>query len=322
MRLTPQSMFSTAQARCTAAADARLDSDILAAMLTASPRRLHSAPAASAAPKPPSLMSLSETPPAPTAAWASMSCERMNAFVGADRDRRRARERREAVHVGRIERLLQEQQPGLPGRGEIAPRRVMGEAAIGVGADRQVRPQRRAHGDGGGDLGCERLDADLELEEADARFAPRLRLRDILVGRRIADEPHGRNLAPDRAADEIDHGHACGAAGEIEQSHLHGGMRAGVAVERDLEALHQRGTHPGVFAHEQRREMLAHGGDESRDGVTGHGRRGRRLAPADRAVAGLDAHEDVSRMGHRLGRHLHGLGERQRHRESHRPGGS
>ena len=59
----------------------------------------------------------------------------MNAFVGADRDRRRAGERGETLDVGGFERLLQEQQAGLLRRREIVPRGLMGEAAIGVGAD-------------------------------------------------------------------------------------------------------------------------------------------------------------------------------------------
>ena len=54
-------------------ADAIPDSAILAATLTASPSRSHACAAATAALIPPSLISLSETPPAPASACAVMS---------------------------------------------------------------------------------------------------------------------------------------------------------------------------------------------------------------------------------------------------------
>src|ERR1700730_13925915 len=128
----------------------------------------------------------------------------MNALVGPDRDCRAARERRETFHVGTLEGLLEEQEPGFPRRLQVTPRRLIREAAIGVGADRQVRPQRLAHRKRSRNLDIDRLDADLELEKADALTGLGLRLGNVLIRRRIADEPHGPYLVAQRTAHEID----------------------------------------------------------------------------------------------------------------------
>ncbi len=66
--------------------------------------------------------------------------ERMNALVGPDRDRGAACECRKAFQVTIGERLLQEKEVSLPGRREVTPRRLIREAAIGIGADRHIRP--------------------------------------------------------------------------------------------------------------------------------------------------------------------------------------
>src|SRR5712671_7124327 len=105
----------------------------------------------------------------------------MNALVGPDRERGAARERRKAFQVAIRERLLQEKKVSLPGRREVTPRRVIREAAIGIGADRHIRPQRLAHRKRRGDLAVERLDADLEPEKADALTGLGLRLRNVLL---------------------------------------------------------------------------------------------------------------------------------------------
>jgi hypothetical protein len=194
-------------------------------------------------------------------------------------------------------------------------RRFVGEPAIGVGAERHVRSERFPHGLRRGNLGSERLDADLELEEADAGGLARLGLGNVLLRRRIADEPHRRNRLPDRpTTDEVDHRHPGGARGKIEERHLHRGMRAGVAVKHRAHALEERGAQPRIRVDQHGAKIFAHRGDEAGDGVAGHGRRRCRFAPADGSVPRLNAHQEVARMGDRLSRHLHRLDERQRHR--------
>src|SRR5262249_32022649 len=141
--------------------------------------------------------------------------ERMNALIGPDRDRRGTCERRKALEVGILEWLLQEKQRGLPRRFEVTPRRLMGKAAVGVGANRQVRPQRLAPRKGGWDLAAERLNADLELEKTNALAGLGLRLGNVLVRRCIADQPHGCNLAAQRATDEINQRQARCLAGKV-----------------------------------------------------------------------------------------------------------
>ena len=69
-----------------------LDSAIFAAMFTDRPSRWHSLPASTAALMPPSLISLSDMPPAPARALALDVGERMDALVDPDR------------HLGRISR--------------------------------------------------------------------------------------------------------------------------------------------------------------------------------------------------------------------------
>ncbi len=92
-------------------------------------------------------------------------------------------------------------------------------------------------------------------------------------------------------------------------------MRTGIAVERRAQPLHQRRPRPGIRADQGGAEMIAHRRRQPAECIPRHGRRGRRLAPAYRAICCLDAHQDVVRMGHRLGRHADGLEERQRHRD-------
>src|SRR5262249_16104237 len=105
--------------------------------------------------------------------------ERMNALVSSDRSRDGTRNRREHFQGAIRRRLLEEKEVSYPGRREATPCRVIREAAIGICADRHIRPQRLAHRKRGGDLGVERLDADLELEKADALTGLGLRLRNV-----------------------------------------------------------------------------------------------------------------------------------------------
>ena len=138
MRLTPQSAAGTAQARCTAAAEPTLNSAILAAMLTARPSRSASRAASIAALMPPSLMSLSESAAGAGPRMRLDVGERMDALVGADRDRRDARERGETLQVGVAERLLEEQKSGFARALDIGVRVRGAEAAVGVGAERRI----------------------------------------------------------------------------------------------------------------------------------------------------------------------------------------
>ncbi len=88
-------------------------------------------------------------------------------------------------------------------------------------------------------------------------------------------------------------------------------MGARIAVESGLELALQRGPLPGVLAHEQRREMIAHRYQEAVERIAGHGRRGGRFAPADAAVGRFDPHQDVQRAAHGDAGHRHRLLQRQ-----------
>ena len=213
------------------------------------------------------------------------------------------------------ERLLDEHEIGPAGAVHIAAGVLEGEAAIGVGAQRRLGAERVAQRKRGRDLGLHRLGADLELEETEPFGPLGMRLGDILLGGRIAEQPHRRDLPAQRAADEIGERQTRCAAGEVEQCHLDRRMGAGIAEQGALELAAQRRTHPGVLADEQGRKMIAHGGDEAAERVAGHGRRRSRLAPADGAVRGFDPHQQVQGAAHGRARHGHRLLERQAHRD-------
>src|SRR5215831_567538 len=176
--------------------------------------------------------------------------ERVDALVGAERNGRAARERPERDKVMRAERLLEEAKSGVAGAVEIAAGGGRREAAIGIGADRDVGTERRAHRAGRRDVVLDRLGADLDLEEAKALGELARRLGRILVGRRIAEEPHGGDRPAQRAAEEIDRREVGGAAREVDERELDRRMGAGVAEERDAEPAHQGGARPGVLADE------------------------------------------------------------------------
>jgi hypothetical protein len=131
--------------------------------------------------------------------------ERMDAFVGADRNRRDARQPRKRVEIRVRERLLDEQQAGLTHAFDIAAGISQGQPAIGIGAERSGSAEAFSQRERRRDLAVDRLGADLELEEAKALRAPCMRFGDVLLGRGIAEKPHWRDRAARGAANEIDY---------------------------------------------------------------------------------------------------------------------
>ena len=71
--------------------------------------------------------------------------KRMDAFINPDRNRRTRGECCDAIEIGGLERLLEEQQAGAVRPGQILLRSIAREAAIRVGAQRHRGPERRAH---------------------------------------------------------------------------------------------------------------------------------------------------------------------------------
>ena len=263
---------------------------------------------------PPSLISLSETPPAPARALVSMSASEwmpssmpigtLVAFASFFSPSRSS--------CG--ERLLDEHQSGLAGLLDVGLGRGQRQPAVGVGAQRHLR-QRLAHRVRDRDFLGQRLHADLELQEAEAFLsawrAPRRR-RPRRSGCRAATSASRRCGAAWRRGRSA----ACQSARPIRSSSAISTAECAPPLPASARCMVLRRFRPGprVLAGQQRREMIAHRRDQAALGVAGHGRRRGRFAPADGAVGGLDAHDQILRRGDGLGRHLHRRLERQRHR--------
>jgi hypothetical protein len=80
-------------------------------------------------------------------------------------------------------------------------------------------------------------------------------------------------------------------------------------------AAQQRRAQARVLADDRGRELLLDRGDQAAEGIAGHGRRGGGLAPADRAVRGLDPDHEIVGVRDRDAGHLDRLGQRQRDRD-------
>ncbi len=110
-------------------------------------------------------------------------------------------------------------------------------------------------------------------------------------------------------AEQRVHRFASHLAGEIVQRDLDRRLGAVIAVHA---AVHggERAGDIGRLASAQYRREIMDGGDDAFERLAGHHRRGRRFAPADGVVIGLDAHQDVVGAAHLLARHDDGLEHR------------
>src|SRR3954467_3613809 len=85
----------------------------------------------------------------------------------------------------------------------------------------------------GGNLQAKRLHADLELEKIEAFAELGLRFGDVLLGGRIAEQPHRRDAGPRRLGTrDVDQTVLVRAAGCIEQRYLDRRAGTTVAYER------------------------------------------------------------------------------------------
>jgi hypothetical protein len=177
-----------------------------------------------------------------------------------------------------------------------------------------VRAQRLADRKCRLDFLIDRLDADLELEQMEAFGPPCVRFIDVLIRRRITQEPHRPHGAAPLAANQIDDAPVEYTTREVQKRHLDRRMRAGVADQRARHDALEVRTRVRILADEKRRQVVAHGRDEPSKCVARHGRRGGGLAEAHGAALGLDADQHVFRGRDRDARHGHGRLERQRDR--------
>ena len=179
---------------------------------------------------------------------------------------------------------------------------------------RQAGPEQRADPARALAVDERLVDADLDLEGPKA-------LRLLLAGvaqiggkLAVADDAEERDAASPLAAEERIGRPVGGAADQIVQRHLDGGLGGVVAVHA---AGHRRQRAGDVLrrpAHERRRQI----GDRRHhalDRLAGHGRRGGGLAPADDAVVGFDADEHVVGLPDLDARHEDRLLHRQADRD-------
>ena len=155
----PQAIPGAAAATCSAAAEATLDSPVLQEILTLMPKPSHSRQASITAPKPPSLMALRLTPPTPALVMPLDVVARMDAFVGADRYRRRGGEPRHGIERMRLDRLFEKIEAATVHQPEVIQGGLGGETLIGVSRHQTifVQPfQRRAYQRGARRIGFRR----------------------------------------------------------------------------------------------------------------------------------------------------------------------
>ena len=143
---------------------------------------------------PPSLISLSETPPTPQRSCASISASEWmpsSAPIGIGAIRVSLASAAQIV-VG--ERLLDEHEAGGAHAFDIAA--GVGQASARNWRRRRAALRRPAHRAARASTAIsplDRLGADLELEEIEALRALGVRLGDVLLRRRIAEQPHRRD---------------------------------------------------------------------------------------------------------------------------------
>ena len=275
-----------------------LDSAILAAMLTERPSRSHSRRRLDRRADAAELDQLERHAAGADARMRVDVGEPVNALVGAERHRRDARQRRKTGEVGVAERLLEKQQVGVARRLDVAARGGKREAAIGIGAERHVGTRAPAR------------TASVPAISAASGFTPILslkkwkpslflgaRFRDVLLGRRIAEEPHRRDRlrAPRRRGDR-----SPARRPPARRDRSAPVSTAEWAPEFPSSACrmarHSAGRIQASRSISTGVEMIAHRRQQAAERVARHARRGRRLAPADRAVRRLDAHDEIVRV--------------------------
>jgi len=139
--VSPQAICGSAAAIWVAAAQAMLDSPVLAEDIDIEPQRLAQAACRHHAAHAAELDGLQAHPARGVAlVVAANVVERMDALVGPDRDpARRGRHVSHARDVVRMHGLLEEIEPGIGDRAHILPRFVGAPALVGVSRDQRVR---------------------------------------------------------------------------------------------------------------------------------------------------------------------------------------
>ncbi len=241
--------------------------------------------------------------------------ERMDAFVGADRDvAGRSRDRCHSGDIVGVHGLLEEIEPGTCDRVDILQCFDLGPALVGIGGDQHIIPEPRADLAGALGIGERRIDADLDLEGGIAFGLLLLRLAQVGGERAGADDAEDRHTAALLAAEQRISRLPGGAADDIMQRHFDRRLGRAIAVHAVSHRRHGAGDifrGPALDRGQQIVDRCHH----ALDRLAGHGRRRGGFAPADHAVVRRDAHQHVVGLADLDASHEHRLRHRQADRD-------
>ena len=231
---------------------------------------------------PPSLISFSETPPAPARALVRDVGERMDALVDADRHpgrlgaassglrcrRRRAAARRTSASPCASSRRRSWRSAS------VSPQLASAHSGVSGSASRTACAMAISLASGFTPI--------LSLKKWKPSLLLGMGLGDVLLGGRIAEQPHRLDARAPRLGDQIDQP-LCrwrGRSGRAAPSRRRNARRR-CRPARDAAPAAGAGQVRASWPIEHRREMIAHRRDQSALRVAGHGRRRGGLAPAD-----------------------------------------
>ena len=193
-------------------------------------------------------------------------------------------------------------------------------AWFGVHREADLVAHRLAHRADPGDVQRERLEPDADLEDAEALRHVRLRLGRGLVGRPVEEAFRARDALGPAAAEPAIERDARPSGGEVVERDVQDGLGGGVPGERPIELSDRPAPLAERAADDERREVVAEGGDDAGRALAGEVRHvAPDLAPAHLPVVGGEPDEDLLQRGHPAGEVAEARLERQPGREDLEP---
>ena len=230
-------------------------------------------------------------------------------FVGTNRAGRGRRDLRHRLHVVPHHGLLEEIERLARGSG-VLERLFTRPALVAIGRQLDPAVHCLADRERAFDVLLDRLAAHLDLHVGHTGRGPFSRLGHVHVDVARGQHRKHRHLGPANTPEQLRHGLLLRLAREVVAGHLDHRLGAGVSVHAPVHLREILRECRGIAALHKGREELDRG-DDALDGLAGHRRRRRRLAPAHEAVIRLDAREHILRYGDFHAGHLERPDERQ-----------